>query len=125
VSDGVLLAIVNAWGVVDEQTAGPLAAELDGAIRAGATRLLVDLSRVDDAATACMNALLAARQSVGRDGGRIAVVLSAAMRRRFEALQLDRRFQLADDRMDAVRALGLVEPTSPRRAPHAPHRAAA
>jgi len=121
-SSGLLLAIVNAEGVVDEHTAGPLARELAGAIRAGATRLLVDLSRVDDAATACMNTLLAARQSVARRGGRIAVVLSPAMRRRFEKLQLDRRFLLADDRLDGVRRLGLAEPGSPR---NAPQRAAA
>jgi anti-anti-sigma regulatory factor len=122
VSAGVLMAIVNARGVVDERTVGPLARELAGAIRAGATRLLVDLSRVDDAATACMNTLLAARQIVADRGGRIAVVLSPAMRRRFEKLQLDKRFLIADDRLDAVRRLGLADPGSPR---NAPQRAAA
>jgi anti-anti-sigma regulatory factor len=114
VADGVLLAIVNARGVLDERTAGSLTGELARAIRAGATRVLVDLSRADDVAAACMNALLAARQRLLSRGGRVAVVLSPAMQRRFEVLRLDRRFLLADDRMDAARLLGLAEGGAPR-----------
>jgi len=114
VSAGVLLAIVNAHGVLDERNAGPLSGELARATRAGATRLLVDLSRADDVATACLNALLAARQRLLGRGGRIAVVLSPAMRRRFEVLRLDRRFLVAADRMDAARLLGLAEGGAPR-----------
>jgi anti-anti-sigma regulatory factor len=109
VSSGVLVALVNAWGVIDERTVGPFARELASAVKAGAIRLLVDLSRADDLATSCLNTLLAARQQVLGRGGRIAVVLSPAMRRRFEALGLDRRFLVADDRLQAARLLGLVD----------------
>ncbi len=104
---GVLLAIVNARGTIDARTVGPFANELTRSISAGATRLLVDLSGADEIATACMNALLAARQRLALCGGRIAVVLTPSMRRRFEVLALDRRFLVADDRMQAARLLGI------------------
>src|SRR5262245_26836132 len=98
VSPGVLLAIVNARGAIDASTVGPFARELGRSIGAGATRLLVDLSQAEDVATTCMNSLLAAKQQLVRRSGRVAVVLGPAMRRRFEALGLDRRFLVADDR---------------------------
>jgi anti-anti-sigma regulatory factor len=118
VSSGVLMAIVNAGGVLDAGGAEPFAREVDHALEAGATRILVDLSRAEDVAATCVNALLAARQRLFDRGGRIAVVLSPAMRRRFGVLELDRRFFLAADRMHAVRLLGLVDAAPPRM--HAP-----
>lgn len=120
----LLLAIVNARGVIDQKRVEALAGDLAQTIGAGATRLLVDLSSSDDVATAGMNTLLAARQWLAGRGGRIAVVLSPAMRRRFEALALDRRFLIADDRLHAARLLGVAEAASPVGAPR-PHAHAA
>jgi anti-anti-sigma regulatory factor len=125
VSSGVLMAIVNAQGVLDSRGAGPFEAEVGHALDAGATRLLVDLSRSDDVAAAYQNTLLAARQRLLDRGGRIAVVLSPAMRRRFGVLGLDRRFLLAKDRMHGVRLLGLGDQATPRTHAPRPHAHAA
>ena len=108
VSSRVLMAIVNARGRIDAAQVGPLARELDGAVRSGAVSLLVDLGAADDVSTAGMNTLLAARQPLLERDGEIAVVLSPRLARRFRTLGLDRRFLLAPDRLDAVRLLGLV-----------------
>lgn len=124
VSSGVLMAMVNAQGTLDARRVEAFAAEVANALDAGATRLLVDLSRADDVAAAYQNTLLAARQRLfGR--GRIAVVLSPAMRRRFGVLGLDRRFLLAKDRMHAVRLLGLADAAPPRTHAPRPHAHAA
>jgi len=125
VSASVLLAIVNAQGVVDARSVGELAAELARTIGAGATRLLVDLSRADEVTATAINALLAARQKLWGRGGRLAVVLSPAMRRRFEALRLDTRFLLADDRLHAAELLGLVYGSPPEVGAPRPHAHAA
>src|SRR5690348_9358133 len=73
----VLLAIVNGHGVVEARRIGE---ELAQTIGAGATRLLVDLSRADEVPTTAMNALLDARREIWERGGRIAVVLAPQMR---------------------------------------------
>jgi anti-anti-sigma regulatory factor len=77
-------------------------------VRAGATKLLVDLGEAEDVTSAGMNALLAARQRLLERRGQVAVVLGDRLRRRFEVLQLGRRFLLASDRRHAARLLGLV-----------------
>jgi anti-anti-sigma regulatory factor len=120
VSPGVLLGIVNAAGAIDAGTIAPFAREVGRTLAAGATRLLVDLSRAEDVTTAGMNTLLAARQRLFDRGGRIAVVLSPSMRRRFEHLGLGHRFLFADDRLQAARLLGLGDSGSPRTS--SPHR---
>jgi len=125
VSSGVLMAIVNAQGSLDARRVEPFDAEVGHALEAGATRLLVDLSRADDVAAAYQNTLLAARQRLFDRGGRIAVVLSPAMRRRFGVLGLDRRFLLAKDRMSGVRLLGLTDAAPPRTHAPRPHAHAA
>jgi len=125
VSSSVLMAIVNARGALDARRVEPFAAEIDHALDPGATRLLVDLSGADDVAAACQNTLLAARQRLFDRGGRIAVVLSPAMRRRFGLLGLDHRFLLAKDRMHAVRLLGLADSAPPRTHARRPHAHAA
>src|SRR5262249_7048453 len=124
VSSGVLMAIVNARGVLDRRNVSPLAHEVGRALEAGATRLLVDLSRADDVPAACQNTLLAARQRLFPRGGRVAVVLSPSMQRRFGVLGLDRRFLLARDRMHAVQLLGLAD-AAPRTDAPRPHAHAA
>jgi anti-anti-sigma regulatory factor len=113
ISSGVLMAIVNARGVIDANHVGPFARELTRAVDAGATKLLVDLSRAEEVTTAGMNALLAARQRVLDPDGEIAVVLPRRLRYRFEALKLDRRFLLAADRLQAAQLLGLAGGNSP------------
>lgn len=104
----VLVALVHARGSIDRSQSGRLERELDRTVDAGATKLLVDLGDADDVTTAGMNALLAARQRMLERGGQIAVVLPERLRRRFEVLQLGRRFLLASDRQRAARLLGLV-----------------
>jgi anti-anti-sigma regulatory factor len=108
VSSGVLVAIVTAGGYLDADYVGAFAAELGKAIDAGASRLLVDLDQAEEVTTAAMNALLAARQQLIGRGGRIAVVLPHRLRRRFLCLQLDRRFLLASDRIEAAELLGVT-----------------
>jgi anti-anti-sigma regulatory factor len=108
VSTRVLVAMISASGRVDADHAAGLEHELDASIDEGATRLLVDLSEADDVATASINRLLAARQRLFRREGRIAVVLSAKLRRRFRLLQLDRRFLVAADRVEAAELLGIA-----------------
>jgi anti-anti-sigma regulatory factor len=79
--------------------------ELDEAIAAGATRLIVDLSE-DPVGSLALNALLRARQQLGRRG-RIALIVSPRLRRFCAAAGLDRRFLLADDYGQATRLLGI------------------
>jgi hypothetical protein len=52
VSSGVLVAIVKAGGVVDANHVDSFAHELDRAIAAGASRLLVDLKQAEEVTTA-------------------------------------------------------------------------
>ena len=75
------MVIVNARGIIDANHVGPFARELMHAADAGATKLLVDLSRAEEVTTAGMNALLAARQHVLEQGGEIAIVLPRGLRR--------------------------------------------
>jgi anti-anti-sigma factor len=117
--------MVNARGKIDARTVAPFAHELARSTGAGATRLLVDLSRVDDVATAGLNTLLAVRQRLFDRGGQIAVVLSPVMRGRFRALGLDGRFLLARDRTHAARLLGLADAAPPRTDAPRPHAHAA
>ncbi len=107
-SSSVLVALVPAGGVIDAMHVEPLVAELTGAMDAGATKLLVDLSEAETVTTAGMNALLAARQRLIGKGGRISVVLPRGLRRRFHTLQLDRRLLVASDRLQAATKLGLA-----------------
>jgi anti-anti-sigma regulatory factor len=79
--------------------------ELEEAIATGATRLIVDLSE-DPVGSLALNALLRARQQLGK-GGRIALIVSPRLRRFCVAAGLDRRFLLADDHSQAMRLLGM------------------
>jgi anti-anti-sigma regulatory factor len=123
VSSNVLVAIVNASGAIDAAGATRLDGELGRALDAGATRIIVDLTHASDTTTACMNALLAARQRLVSVGGQVAVALSPRIRTRFETLGLGRRFLLATDRSDAARKLGLIDGGARRPAPSAPRHA--
>jgi anti-anti-sigma regulatory factor len=125
VSPGVIVAIVNAGGTIDGDSVATFEHEVGRTLEAGASRLLVDLSRADDITTAGMNTLLAARQRLIARGGRIAVVLSPRLRRRFQTLDLHRRFLLADNRLQAVRQLGLGDTAPPRTHAPRPHAHAA
>jgi anti-anti-sigma regulatory factor len=99
--------------------------EVEEALAAGSTRLLVDLTNIPRARTSIFNALLAARGRLLADGGRIAVVVSPGLRRFVEVTGLDRRFLVASDRLAAVRLLGLLaQPESELRVPRRAARAA-
>jgi anti-anti-sigma regulatory factor len=108
VSSGVLVAIVKAGGYLDADHVDSFAHELERAIAAGATRLLVDLNQAEEVTSAAMNALLAARQQLIGRNGRIAIVLPYRLRHRFQLLKLDRRFLLAADRIEAAGLLGVA-----------------
>jgi anti-anti-sigma factor len=128
-SSGILVGMVRAQGPLDAEHVESVEHELAHAIEAGATRLLVDLARVNEITTAGMNVLLAARQKMFEQGGRIAVVLTGRLQRRFEVLELDRRFALASSRLQAAQQLGIVvegepTPSAPGR-PRRPHAFAA
>jgi anti-anti-sigma regulatory factor len=76
-------------------------------------RLLVDLSEADDVTTAGMNVLLDVRQQLISRQGVIALVLPPHLRRRFELLQLDRRFLLASSGRQAADLLGITVARDP------------
>jgi anti-anti-sigma regulatory factor len=105
---GLLVAIIRASGRIDAEHVAPFTAELDAAVAAGASRLLVDLSQAEEVTTAGMNALLAARQKLMERAGLIAVVLPGWLRHRFQVLHLGRRFLLSGDRSEAVELLGVT-----------------
>jgi anti-anti-sigma regulatory factor len=117
VSSNVLVALVDASGAIDAAGAAGLERELGGALDAGATRVIVDLTRAGAVTTAGMNALLAARQRVLPWSGEVAVVVPPRIEREFRTLGLDRRFVLASDRADAARRLGLLASPTPTGAP--------
>ena len=121
VSSNVLLAIVNARGVIDAGSVTPFAHELGHAVKAGATKILVDLTQADEVTTACMNACSpsAAARRKRRDRRRVPPRLG----RQFETLGLDRRFLLAADRTEAARLLGLVGSGMPEAGAPAPRHA--
>jgi anti-anti-sigma regulatory factor len=104
----LLVAIIKATGCIDAEHVAPFTAELDAAVAAGASRLLVDLSQAEEVTTAGMNALLAAREKLIQRAGLIAVVLPGCLRHRFQALHLGRRFLLPGDRSEAVELLGVT-----------------
>jgi anti-anti-sigma regulatory factor len=113
VSSNVLVALVDARGAIDADGAAGLERELGGALDAGATRVIVDLSRAGTVTTAGMNALLAARQRVLPSDGEVAVVVPPRIEQQFRTLGLGRRFVLASDRTDAARRLGLLAGAKP------------
>ena len=82
--------------------------QLEQAIAAGSTRLLVDLRRAGPVGTGALNALLRARGLFLGHGGRIALVAQPRLRRFCESTGLDRRFLVADDRLGAAEKLGLI-----------------
>ena len=70
------------------EAAQAFAGEIEDALAAGSTRLLVDLANVQRARTGIFNARLSARERLLADGGRIAVVVSPALRRFVEVTGL-------------------------------------
>lgn len=123
VSTNVLLAIVNARGIIDVGSVALFESELGQAVEAGATKILVDLTQADEVTTAGMNALLAVRQLLVDKGGQLAVALPPWIVRQFETFGLDRRLLLAPDRTSAARLLGLVDASTPRAGAPAPQHA--
>jgi anti-anti-sigma regulatory factor len=105
---GLLVAIIKATGRIDAEHVAPFTAELDAAVAAGASRLLIDLSQADEVTTAGMNALLAAREQLIERHGLIAVALPDRLRHRFQLLNLDRRLLLPTDRCEAAELLGIT-----------------
>ena len=78
-----------------------------------ATAMIVDVSASDSMSTRTLNSLLAMRSRLVAHGGRMAVVVSPRIRRRFGLLGLDRRFVMAADRGQALELLGVVDDHRP------------
>ena len=97
--------------------------ELERVIAAGATDLVVDLSEAGPVGSLALNALLRARQQLGKRG-QIALIMPPKLRRFCGAVGLDRRFLLADDHSQALRLLRLetVAAASEPDVPRAPRR---
>jgi anti-anti-sigma regulatory factor len=110
----VFFALVAPTEPVEGEGVPRFGEQLEQAIAAGSTRLLVDLRRAGAVGTGALNALLRARGLFLRQGGRIALVAQPRVRRFCESTGLDRRFLLADDRMGAAHALGLVAASEAR-----------
>lgn len=104
----LLFAVVGSHGAVVEDRVPPFADDLDRALASGATRLLVDLRSATSVSTGGLNALLRARQRLLRRRGAVALVVSPALQRLLEVLNLDRRFLVARDRLTAAQLLGLL-----------------
>jgi len=121
----VLIAVVGGDSATDADSAQPLADDLERAIDAGATMLVVDLGRAAGVGTCGLNALLHARHRVLARGGRVAMVLPPRLRRLFGLLGLDRRFLLAADRFQALELLGVTSPARPGTRSPAPRARAA
>lgn len=100
--------MVGSHGAVVEDRVPPFADDLDRALASGATRLLVDLRSATSVSTGGLNALLRARQRLLRRRGAVALVVSPALQRLLEVLNLDRRFLVARDRLTAAQLLGLL-----------------
>ena len=121
----VLIAVVGADNMIDDDSAQPLVDDLERAIDAGATMLVVDLGRAAGLGTRGLNALLHARHRLLPRGGRVAMVLPPRLRRLFGLLGLDRRFVLAADRLQALELLGVTNTTRPGTRSPAPRARAA
>ena len=78
-----------------------------------ATAMIVDVTASDSMSTRTLNSLLAMRSRLVAHGGRMAVVVSPRIRRRFGLLGLDRRFVMAADRRQALELLGVVDDHRP------------
>jgi anti-anti-sigma regulatory factor len=109
----LLVAVLEARGMIGASEAGALSFELERAVAAGAERLLVDWSRVADVTTTGMNALLEARRQLHGRPGVIIVVLTPRIHHLFEALGLGRRFLLARGRREAAELLLLTVTREP------------
>jgi len=112
-SHPVFFALIVPGEATGADLTPPLADQLERAAEAGSTRLLVDLRAAGRVGTRGLNALLDARNRLPRREGGIALVLPAELRRFCEASGLDRRFLVAESRLDAARKLGLVAASEP------------
>jgi anti-anti-sigma regulatory factor len=120
----VLIAVVSPHGANGPEAPQSVCDDLDRAIDAGATMVIVDLDTATSIGTRSLNALLRARCRVLARGGRVAMVVSPRLRRLFGLLGLDRRFLLASSRRQAIELLGLSDGFTGRRSPASRARAA-
>jgi anti-anti-sigma regulatory factor len=107
-SPPVFFALIAPEEPIESLDAERLDTQLEQAVSAGSTRLLVDLRRAGRVGTGVLNALLRARGRLLPKGGSIALVASPGLRRFCGSSGLDRRFIVADNRLGAARQLGLI-----------------
>jgi anti-anti-sigma regulatory factor len=123
-SKPVFFALIAPRDARGREDAEAFAEEIEDALAAGSTRLLVDLTNIQRVRTCIFNTLLSARGRLLPDGGRIALVVSPGLRRFVEVTGLDRRFLVANDRLAAAQLLGLLASVPERSVPPRTARAA-
>jgi anti-sigma B factor antagonist len=106
--------VVKLPAEVDVSTAGQICQQLTAAVEAGASAVVADLSATGFCDSAGVRALaLAARQAAAAGGEVRLVVTSAAVRRVFEIVELDRVMRVYPSLAEALAA-----PELPRPRPH-------
>lgn len=95
--------VVAPIGEIDLHTAPQLQTELSDQLRAGADRLIVDLTGVDFCDSTGVNVLLAALRKAQEQGGSLCLVgLQPAVRKVLGITGLDRVFPVADSVESAI-----------------------
>ena len=97
-------AVVCAAGEVDYHTAALLRDVVDGALRAGAQALVIDLSEVTFLDAAGLGVAVATARTVGAE--RTAIVCHDALARLFRITALDRALTIRATQTQALQALG-------------------
>jgi anti-anti-sigma regulatory factor len=104
--EAAVVALIGGKAATDEE-------RLDQAVASGATRIVVDLGEAPELETHDLNVLLGARSRLMERGGRVALVVPRRLRRLIELMSFDRRFVVAQDRLEALRLLGVVRTPGP------------
>jgi anti-sigma B factor antagonist len=101
---GVVLFVL--YGDIDLHVAPELRERLTAAVEAGATDLVLDLSRVTFMDSMALGVLLGVLKSLRPRGGELRLVVpSSDLRRIFEITLLDQVFTLAPNRQEALAEL--------------------
>jgi anti-sigma B factor antagonist len=103
--------LVSVGGEADLYTAPDLKNELVSATAAGATTVVVDLTEATFIDSTALGVLVSGLKRLRPDGDLPLVVPDSPIRRIFEITSLDRAFNVYESRDDALRELGVAEPS--------------
>jgi anti-sigma B factor antagonist len=95
-------ALIVAQGELDVQSVGELRNQLNKALDAGTTRVVVDLAEVSFIDSLSLSALVAARRRLGDDGRLAVVAVHEYVRLILQATGLEQVLDVFDTREDAV-----------------------